>query len=49
MATFKVTKGTPVAFRDSAYPTAYPSGHEGELFYNGSNGAFLDIQMQLEH
>ena len=35
MATFKVTKGTPVAFRDSAYPTAYPSPHEGELFYNG--------------
>ena len=40
MATFKVTKGTPVAFRDSAYPTAYPSAHEGELFYNGSSGAF---------
>jgi len=40
MATFKVTKGTPVAFRDSAYPTAYPSPHEGELFYNSSLGAF---------
>ena len=40
MATFKVTKGTPVAFRDSAYPTAYPSPHEGELFYNSSSGAF---------
>jgi len=40
MATFKVTKGTPVAFRDSAYPTAYPSPYEGELFYNASNGAF---------
>ena len=43
MATFKVTKGTPVAFRDSAYPTAYPSPHEGELFYNASNGAFQFI------
>jgi len=40
MATFKVTRGTPVAFRDSAYPTAYPSAHEGELFYNSSSGAF---------
>ena len=40
MATFKVTKGTPVAFRDSAYPTAYPSPYEGELFYNSSSGAF---------
>ena len=40
MATFKVTKGTPVAFRDSAYPTASPSPHEGELFYNSSSGAF---------
>ena len=40
MATFKVTKGTPVAFRDSAYPTAYPSPHEGELFYNSGSGAF---------
>ena len=43
MATFKVTRGTPVAFRDSAYPTAYPSAHEGELFYNGSSGAFQFI------
>jgi hypothetical protein len=43
MATFKVTKGTPVAFRDSAYPTAYPSAQEGELFYNSSNGAFQFI------
>jgi len=40
MATFKVTKGTPVAFRDGAYPTTYPSPHEGELFYNSSSGAF---------
>ena len=40
MATFKVTKGTPVAFRDSTYPTASPSPHEGELFYNSSSGAF---------
>jgi len=40
MATYKVTKGTPVAFRDGAYPTSYPSPHEGELFYNGSSGAF---------
>ena len=40
MATFKVTRGTPVAFRDSAYPTASPSPHEGELFYNSSSGAF---------
>ena len=43
MATFKVTKGTPVAFRDSAYPTAYPSPQEGELFYNGSAGSFQFI------
>ena len=40
MATYKVTKGTPVAFRDSAYPTTYPSPHEGELFYNAGTGAF---------
>tara|TARA_R110002153_G_scaffold26049_1_gene82010 strand:+ start:140 stop:1126 length:987 start_codon:yes stop_codon:yes gene_type:complete len=40
MATYKVTKGTPVAFRDSAYPATYPSPHEGELFYNSSSGAF---------
>ena len=40
MATFKVTKGTPVAFRDSAYPATYPSPHEGELFYNSSSGTF---------
>ena len=40
MATFKVTKGTPVAFRDSAYPTASPSPHEGELFYNAGAGTF---------
>ena len=43
MATYKVTKGTPVAFRDSAYPTTYPSPHEGELFYNSSSGAFQFI------
>ena len=43
MATYKVNKGTPVAFRDGAYPTAYPSPHEGELFYNGSTGAFQFI------
>ena len=43
MATFKVTKGTPVAFRDSAYPATYPSPHEGELFYNSSSGAFQFI------
>jgi hypothetical protein len=40
MATYKVNKGTPVAFRDGAYPTTYPSPHEGELFYNGGTGAF---------
>jgi len=40
MATYKVNKGTPVAFRDEAYPTAYPSPHEGELFYNSSSGTF---------
>ena len=40
MATYKVNKGTPVAFRDGAYPTTYPSPHEGELFYNSNTGAF---------
>ena len=40
MAKYKEIGGTPVAFKSGSEEYTYPSGAEGELFYNSSNGQF---------
>ena len=40
MAKYKEIGGTPVAFKSGSEEYTYPSGAEGELYYNSSNGQF---------